>query len=49
LDISSTDKRRERADLRDAAQPQHGVDDLKGRFGRPTQDIPGVADAKAGH
>jgi hypothetical protein len=48
LGISSADKRRQRAELRAAAQPQSGVDDLKGRFGRPTHDIPGVADAKAG-
>jgi len=48
LGIDSAGKRRERADLRELAQPQGGVDDLKGRFGRPTPDIPGVVDVKAG-
>jgi hypothetical protein len=39
-------KRKKRADLRRLARPQSGVDDLKGRFGRPTQDIPGVSDSR---
>ncbi|MFL6673385.1 MAG: OBAP family protein [Massilia sp.] len=42
LGISTPDKRRQRQDLRPAAKPQPGVDDLKGKFPRPTQDIPGV-------
>jgi hypothetical protein len=42
LRIHTPDKRSERSDLRSMAHPQSGVDDLKGRFGRPTQDIPGV-------
>ena len=29
------------------AKPQSGVDDLIGRFGRPTQDISGVVDRKS--
>ena len=33
---------KERADLQKIAKPQSGVDDLKGKFGRPTRDIPGV-------
>jgi hypothetical protein len=33
--------------LRPLAKPQAGVDDLKGKYGRPTKDIPGVADLKA--
>ncbi|MGN6529731.1 MAG: OBAP family protein [Burkholderiaceae bacterium] len=37
--------RRGRADLVPLAHPQAGVDDLKGRYGRPTTDIPGVVDA----
>ena len=37
-------KRKARADLRPLAHPQEGVDVLKGKFGRPTPDIPGVAD-----
>jgi hypothetical protein len=40
LDTSKT--RRERGDLQSLAKPQAGVDDLKGRFGRPTREIPGV-------
>lgn len=35
--------RRQRAELQKLARPQHGVDDLKGKFARPTKDIPGVA------
>lgn len=48
LGVSSADKRRERADLRPLARPQAGVDDLKGAFSRPTQDLPGVVDLKPG-
>jgi hypothetical protein len=44
MKINSGEKRRQRADLRQLANPQSGVDDLKGKFGRPTQDIPGVVD-----
>ncbi|KIF83608.1 outer membrane or secreted lipoprotein [Noviherbaspirillum autotrophicum] len=44
LDISTMEKRGDRAELRQLAHPQSGVDDLKGKFGRPTQDIPGVLD-----
>jgi hypothetical protein len=40
-------KRKQRADLGPLASPQSGVDDLKGKFGRPTTDIPGVIDQKA--
>lgn len=45
--INSAEKRKQRADLKQFARPQSGVDDLKGRFGRPTQDIPGVVDRKS--
>lgn len=48
LEVNSAKKRRERADLQALAKPQAGVDDLKGRFGRQTQDIPGVVDKKSG-
>lgn len=48
LKISSAEKRKQRADLQKFAKPQSGVDDLKGKFGRPTQDIPGVVDVKGG-
>jgi hypothetical protein len=41
-------KRQDRADLRSLARPQSGVDDLKDRFNRPTREIPGVVDSKAG-
>ena len=40
--------RRDRAELQPLARPQSGVDDLKDKFGRPTRDIPGVVDSKAG-
>lgn len=46
LDVTTAQKRRERADLQPLARPQSGVDDLKGRFGRQSQDIPGVVDKK---
>ncbi|MBA4141810.1 MAG: OBAP family protein [Nitrosospira sp.] len=44
LDIDTAEVRKERADLLQYARPQSGVDDLKGKFVRPTQDIPGVVD-----
>lgn len=47
MGIDSAEKRRERAELRALAKPQSGVDELKGKFGRPTRDIPGVSDSKA--
>lgn len=46
MKIDTAKKRRERADLRRLARPQSGVDDLKGKFGRPAQDIPGVSDSR---
>lgn len=46
MGVDSGKKRRERADLIAQAQPQSGVDDMKGQFGRPTQDIPGVRQAR---
>jgi hypothetical protein len=45
--ISTEAKRRERQDLVPLAHPQAGVDLLKGKFGRPTQPIPGVVDKAA--
>lgn len=39
-------KRKKRTDLRQLARPQSGVDDLKGKFERPTQEIPGVSDSR---
>jgi hypothetical protein len=47
MKINTLDKRKRRADLRPLAKPQSGVDDLKGKFPRPSQDIPGVADSRA--
>ena len=38
----TAEKRRERQDLTSLAKPQEGVDALKGKFDRPTQDLPGV-------
>ena len=42
LNVDSEATRKERAELQKLAKPQSGVDDLKGKFARPTQDIPGV-------
>jgi hypothetical protein len=42
MGVSTAKKRQERADLVPLAKPQSGVDDLKGKFKRPTRDIPGV-------
>lgn len=47
MDVNTAQKRKDRADLKAAAKPQSGVDELKGKFGRQTQDIPGVIDKKA--
>lgn len=47
MDQNTVKTRKDRADLQSMAQPQSGVDDLKGKFGRSTQDIPGVVDKKA--
>lgn len=46
MGIDSSQVRKERADLQQMAKPQSGVDDLKGKFTRPTQDIPGVVDQR---
>ena len=42
LGINSAEIRRQRADLQKLAKPQQGVDDLKGKFARPTKNLPGV-------
>jgi hypothetical protein len=47
LGVNTAEKREDRADLRRLARPQSGVDALKGKFGRPTRDIPGVVDQHA--
>jgi hypothetical protein len=47
MGIDSMAKRRERQDLVQLAKPQEGVDDLKGKFGRPAREIPGVRGKKA--
>ena len=47
MGLNTAQTRKDRADLKQLAKPQSGVDDLKGKFGRPTQDIPGVIDKKA--
>jgi hypothetical protein len=46
MGIDTTARRRARDDLRPLAHPQEGVDALRGRFGRPTQPIPGVEAAR---
>jgi hypothetical protein len=46
MKVNTAEKRKQRSDLRAVAKPQSGVDDLKGKFGRPTADIPGVTDQK---
>lgn len=43
LGRDTNETRRERADLQSLARPQQGVDAMKGKFARPTKDIPGVA------
>lgn len=45
MGIDSAGKRRSRSDLMPLARPQSGVDDLAGKFRRPTRSIPGVVDA----
>lgn len=47
MDISTPDRRRDRQALIELARPQEGVDALAGKFGRPTQPIPGVVDKEA--
>ena len=47
MGIDTKGKREERTDLKKMAHAQSGVDDLKGTYGRVTQDIPGVVDVKA--
>lgn len=47
MKIDTSGKRRNRHDLASIAKPQSGVDDLKGKFGGPTTDIPGVLDQKS--
>lgn len=47
MGLNSAQTRKDRADLRPMAKPQSGVADLKGKFARPTQDIPGVVDKSA--
>lgn len=47
MGVGATDKRRQRNDLQKLARPQAGVDDLKGKFGRPATDIPGVVDQRS--
>jgi hypothetical protein len=46
LDVNTAKTRKDRADLQALARPQSGVDDLKGKFARPTADIPGVVDSR---
>lgn len=47
MGLNSVQTRKDRADLQQLAKPQSGVDDLKGKFGRPTEEIPGVVDKKS--
>jgi len=42
MDLDTAKTRASRRDLQQLAKPQSGVDDLKGKFPRQTQDIPGV-------
>ena len=46
LEVSTQDVRQQREELRHLANPQSGVDALKGKFARPTQEIPGVVESK---
>ena len=45
MGISSSEKRKDRQDLVDMANPQMGVDALKDAFPGPTESIPGVRDS----
>ena len=47
MGLNSARARKDRTNLQSIAKPQSGVDDLKGKFGRPTQDIAGVVGMKA--
>ncbi|HEY8518928.1 MAG TPA: OBAP family protein [Gammaproteobacteria bacterium] len=47
MDVDTGKKRRAREALAAEAQPQAGVDALRGRFGRETVDLPGVRDVAA--
>jgi len=42
MDVNTGMTRAQRSDLQQFAKPQAGVDALKGKFARPTRDIPGV-------
>ena len=42
LGINSVEQRKQRADLQKLARPQSGVDELKGKFARPSRELPGV-------
>lgn len=47
MDINTEERRRARQDLVPLAEPQSGVDALKGAFPGPTRPIPGVIDKAA--
>ena len=47
MGIQSEERRRQRQDLIELANPQDGVDALKDAFERPTEPIPGVVDKSA--
>jgi len=49
MKINTVEKRKQREDLKQLAKPQAGVDDLKDKFDRPTEAIPGVVDSKQAH
>jgi hypothetical protein len=42
MGVSTAEKRKQRGELQKLARPQSGVDELKGKFVRPSTDIPGV-------
>jgi hypothetical protein len=46
MKVHTGDRRKARADLKPLAHPQGGVDALKGKFPRQTQDLPGVVDVR---
>jgi hypothetical protein len=46
MDQDTQEAREQRQELLKLAKPQRGVDALKDKFGRPTQDIPGVVNAE---
>jgi hypothetical protein len=46
MGTNTSERRKQRQDLAGQAHPQSGVDDLNGKFSRPTHPIAGVTQAR---